>query len=122
MNTNIFVPELETGTAHDYRPGSRICTRVAGVTFDGRQSVIARLSIGENILLRREPTNPYDPNAIRVESQNGQQIGYLNRHLAATLVPFFDTYRQPVRASVHCLTGSLRPGYSLGVVITFNVP
>lgn len=122
MNSDIFVPDLETETIHDYRSGSRICARVAGVTFDGRQSVIARLSIGENILLRREPTNPYDPNAISVECQNGWQIGYLNRHLAATLAPFLDSYHQPVPARVHCVTGSLRMGYSLGVVITFNVP
>ena len=122
MNSNIFVPELETETAQDYRSGSHICTRVAGVTFDGRQSVIARLSIGEDVLLKREPTNPYDPNAISVECQNGWQIGYLNRPLAAMLVPFFDNYQQIVHGNVHCITGSLRPGYSLGVVITFNVP
>jgi hypothetical protein len=122
MDSDIFVPDLETETSHDYRSGSRICTRVAGVTFDGRPSVIARLSVGEEILLKREPTNPYDPNAIRVECQNGWQIGYLNRHLAATLVPFFDAHRQSVHGNVHCLSGSLRPGYSLGVVITFSVP
>ena len=122
MNNNIFVSEPETDTSHDYRSGSRICTRVAGVTFNGRQSVIASLSNGEEILLKREPTNPYDPNAICVEHQNGQQIGYLNRHLAATLAPFFDENRLPVTACVQCLTGSQRPGYSLGVVISFFVP
>ena len=122
MNNNIFVPEPESELSHEYRSGSRVFTRVAGVTFDGRQSVIARLSIGENILLRREPTNPYDPNAISVECQNGWQIGYLNRHLAAMLAPFFDTYQQTVHGNVHCITGSQRQGYSLGVVITFNVP
>jgi hypothetical protein len=122
MNNNIFVPEQETELSHEYRSGSHICTKVAGVTFDGRQSVIAHLSIGENILLKREPTNPYDTKAIRVECQNGQQIGYLNRHLAATFAPFFDAHRQAVHGNVHYLTGSLRPGHSLGVVITFSVP
>jgi single-stranded-DNA-specific exonuclease len=122
MNSKTVVPELETQTSHDFHSGSRICTCVVGVTYDGRQSVIVRISIGENILLRREPTNPYDPNAISVECQNGWQIGYLNRHLAAILAPFFDEYRQPVSACIHCLTGSLRTGYSLGVVITFTVP
>jgi len=122
MNSNTYVPELETLTSHDYHSGSHICTRVAGVTFDGRHTIIARLVIGEEILLKREPTNPYDRNAISVERQNGQQIGYINRYLAATLAPFFDTHHQPVPASVHCLTGGLRPGYSLGVVITFHVP
>jgi hypothetical protein len=122
MDNDIFVPYLETETSHDYRSGSRIYTRVAGVTFDGRQSVISRLSIEEEILLKREPSNPFDHNAIRIERQNGQQIGYLNRHLAAIVAPFFDAYRQTVLGNVHCLTGSLRPGYSLGVVITFGVP
>ena len=122
MNSDIFIPELETETAHDYRSGSRICTRVVGVTYDGRQAVIARLSTGEEILLKREPTNPYDHNAIRVECQNGWQIGYLNRYLAATLAPFFDANHKAVPARVHTLSGSLRTGYSLGVVITFNVP
>ena len=122
MNNNTIVPELETETSNDYHSSNRIITRVAGVTFDGRQSVIARLTLGEEILLRREPTNPYDPNAIRVERQNGYQIGYLNRHLASTLAPFFDSNHQSVSACVNCLTGSLRPGYSLGVVITFYIP
>jgi single-stranded-DNA-specific exonuclease len=122
MDTNIYIHEYETETTHNYHPGSRICTRVVGVTFDGRQSVIARLSIGEEILLKREPTNPYDHNAIRVECQNGLQIGYLNRHLAATAAPFFDVHHQSVHGNVHCMTGSLRPGYSLGVVIVFSIP
>lgn len=122
MNNNIFVPEQESELSHEYRSGSRICTKVAGVTFDGRQSVIARLNIGEEILLKREPTNSYDPNAISVECQNGWQIGYLNRYLAAMLAPFFDSYQQNVHGNVHCIAGSQRPGYSLGVVITFNVP
>jgi hypothetical protein len=122
MNSNNFVPELETETSHDYHQGSHICTRVAGVTFNGRQSIVAQLSIGEQILLIREPTNYYDHNAIRVERKKGQQIGYLNRFLAANLVRFFDTHNEPVSANVQCLTGSRQNGYSLGVVITFNVP
>lgn len=122
MNNKTYVPEFETETIHDYHSGSRICTRVAGVTFNGRQRVVARLNIGEEILLKRGPTNPYDPNAIRVECNDGRQIGYLNRHLAETLVSFFDAYHKPVPACIHSLTGSLRPGYSLGAVIVFDVP
>lgn len=122
MNTNTFVPELESEVSHNYQQGSRICTRVVGVTFDGRQAIVARLAVSDEILLKREPTNPYDSNAIRVERPNDQQIGYINRYLAATLAPFFDAQHMPVRACVHYLTGNLSSGYSLGVVITFNVP
>jgi single-stranded-DNA-specific exonuclease len=122
MNNNIFVPEQETETSHEYHSGSRICTRVVGVTYDGRQAIVARLTIGESILLRQDLSNPYDHNAIHVECLNGWQIGYLNRHLAATLASFFDANSKSVQGNVHCLTGSLRQGYSLGVIITFNIP
>ena len=122
MNSNTFVPELETEISHDFHSGSRIFTRVVGVTFNGRQAVIARLDQGEEILLKREPSNPYDCNAICVERQNGQQIGYINRHLAATLAPFFDVHHMPVPASIQYLTGYPELGYSLGVVITFRIP
>jgi single-stranded-DNA-specific exonuclease len=122
MDTNIYIPNYETETSHEYRSGSRIITRVVGVTFNGRQRVIARLTMGEEILLKREPTNPYDYNAICVERLNGHQIGYINRHLAATLAPFFDAHHSPVRGRVQYLTGSLSYGYSLGVVISFDVP
>jgi len=122
MDTTFNTPELETEISHKYRSGSRICTKVAGVTFDGRQAVVARLCVGEEIQLRREPANPFDPNAIRVERLDGHQIGFLNRHLAAQLAPFFDARNRLVIAWVHCLTGNPRSGYALGVAITFNVP
>jgi hypothetical protein len=122
MNNNTFVPEYETETSHEYRSGSCVCTRVVGVTFNGRPRVVARLNFGEDILLKREPTNPYDRNAIRVECTDGQQIGYINRYLAATLAPFFDVHDKPVPANIQFLTGYPELGYSLGVVITFNVP
>jgi hypothetical protein len=39
--------------------------------------------------LAREPTNPYDPNAIRAEVRH-THVGYLRRHLAAQLAPVLD--------------------------------
>jgi hypothetical protein len=75
MNNRSFVPEYETEEMHQYRSGTRIITRVVGVTFNGRQEVIAQLKDGEQIYLKREPRNPYDRNAIRIERMNGDQIG-----------------------------------------------
>ncbi len=106
----------------EYRSGSLICTKVAGVTFNNRQAVVARLVPSETIQLRREPNNPYDRNAIRVERLNGQQIGYLNRNMAARLAPFFKSQFKPVRGKVHSLIGAQGDGYSLGVIISFKVP
>jgi len=97
-------------------------TRVVGVTFDGRQAVVAKLAVGEQIILRREPTNPYDANAIRVERQSCDQIGYIDRYKAASLAPLFDACGGIGNGSVVQLTGDQSNGMSLGVVIEFTVP
>ena len=123
MNTYPFhTTEYEQEEAHAYHSGSAIITNVVGVTFNGRQAVIARLDVGDTLLLRREPDNPYDRNAICVECPTGLQVGYLNRNLAAQLAPFFDMHTQPSHACVRQLTGSGQGGYSLGVVVSFCIP
>lgn len=81
-------------------------TKIVGVRFyDGYASG------GEQVLLRREPGNPYDGNAIRVrmsweyyqlrhsliilinfqvDNVGGTQIGHIPRRIAAKLAPFMD--------------------------------
>ena len=44
--------------------------------------------LGEQVMIRREPTNPYDSNAIRVNNVQGDQIGHLPKNLAAKLAPY----------------------------------
>ena len=105
-----------------YMPGFKIETKVVGVTFEGRQAVVAQLTAGESVLLRREPSNPYDPNAIRVERRNGQQIGYIDRHLAANLAPEFDKNGDSVPATINEITGGYDRYSNLGVRLEFLVP
>lgn len=45
---------------------------------------------GELVMCRREPSNPYDSNAIRVDNVLGAQIGHLPRTVAAKLAPYID--------------------------------
>jgi hypothetical protein len=66
-------------------------TKVVGVTrtnADGtrRQDVARRCRPGDAVILRHEPDNPADPNAIAVLRDSGEQIGYLRRALAKDLV------------------------------------
>ena len=105
-----------------YKPGANIITKVVGVTFEGRQAVVAALKMGEEIILRREPTNPFDTNAIRVERCSGEQIGYIDRYKAVTLASRFDAHGSPIVGTVLQLTGGHSYGMSLGVVIEFSVP
>ncbi|KAI1470954.1 SNF2 family N-terminal domain-containing protein [Daldinia caldariorum] len=46
---------------------------------------------GEKVLLRREPGNPYDKNAIRVDNAMRNQIGHIPATLAAKLAPYIDS-------------------------------
>ena len=62
-----------------YATGKELYLKVVGVQYDGRLQVVAKLKINERVLLRREPTNPYDSNAIRVERLTGEQIGFFKR-------------------------------------------
>lgn len=74
-------------------------TRVAGITFDNsdgtsRQALARLLRAGDPLDLMREPTNPFDPNAIALYAGQGRaagkQLGYVPRTLAAVLGPLMD--------------------------------
>lgn len=105
-----------------YLPGDEVETRVVGVTFGNRQSVIAQLAAGEQLWLKREPENPYDHNAIIVERQNGQEIGHIKRELAAILAPHLDDFGKPLQATVTDILGGYYEDSALGVQIKFHVP
>jgi len=53
---------------------------------------------------------------------NGEQIGYLNRQLAAQLAPQFDMVEKPVIGFVTIVTGTPTRGHIRGVVVQFSLP
>jgi len=65
-------------------------TKLAGVTFEGRQGVLGRMVAGAPLRLERQPGNEYDPNAIALFDPHGDQVGFFNRRLAAALAPAID--------------------------------
>lgn len=79
-------------------------TKLAGVTFEGRQVLLAQLEEGEELVVSRDMTNAYDPNAIAVSRADGQQVGFLNRRLARVLAPLMDR-GLAYRATVDAVTG-----------------
>jgi hypothetical protein len=68
-----------------------ITTKVAAVfNFPMGKNVMKGLVNGDELILRREPTNPHDPNAIMVFAASGEegnfvQIGYVPKQFAAKL-------------------------------------
>jgi single-stranded-DNA-specific exonuclease len=95
-------------------------TKLAGVSFEGRQDVVARLEPGIPLRLVRQPDNEYDPNALAVMTPAGDQVGFLNRRLAAVLAPAIDAGAQ-WEVSVTDVTGTDEAG-SRGVNVLLERP
>ncbi len=91
-------------------------TKVAGVTFEGRQELIPQIHAGQSLRLTREPANPHDPHAIAVCTEDGRQLGYLSARLASRLAPSLDTgTRYTVTASQ--VTGGGDRSFGLNIFI-----
>lgn len=56
--------------------------RVAGVSY--RQQQVKLCQLGDDVLLEPEPTNPADPNAVKVLVRNSM-IGYIPAYAAKTI-------------------------------------
>ncbi|KAL5003162.1 SNF2 family N-terminal domain-containing protein [Aspergillus recurvatus] len=60
-------------------------TKIVGVRY-----YRGTATIGEHVVLKREPHNQYDRNAIRVDNVMGAQIGHIPRNMAAKLAIYLD--------------------------------
>ena len=88
-------------------------TKLAGVSFEGRQDIAAGVRPGATLELRRQADNPHDPNAIAA-FYGALQLGFLNRKLAQKLAPLIDGDGRRYGAEVTAVTGGGK-GRSLGV-------
>lgn len=113
-------------------------TRVAGVSFDGHQELIAQLTGREPCRLEPEPENKFDANAIAVkvapfpeadplnepEIPAVWHIGYLPKEIAAQVAPHLDG--EPIMCRIAEITGGflLQNGQTapLGVRLEIELP
>ncbi len=63
---------------------------VAGIYYEGRREVVSSLSSSEQVVFKREPQHPYDPNAIAIHTQDGRSVGYIPRDEARRIAPLMD--------------------------------
>ncbi len=91
-------------------------TKVAGVTFEGRQDSVRMLAPGEPLVLRREPDNPHDPYAVKVMAGQGVQIGYLSARVASRLAPSMDSGAR-YAATVSQITGGGERSYGVNIYV-----
>ncbi|KAK8224942.1 SNF2 family N-terminal domain-containing protein [Phyllosticta capitalensis] len=62
-------------------------------------------NIGEMVMNRREPSNAYDSNAIRVDNVHGAKIGHIPRQLAGKLAKYMDSRSLMVEGKITGLKG-----------------
>jgi class 3 adenylate cyclase len=71
---------------------------LAGFRYHDAPAVFAEIKPGDALALVREPANPHDPNAVRVEWQ-GRMLGYVPRAENAAVAWALDR-GEPLRARV----------------------
>jgi len=70
-----------------------IASPVVGFSWFGPSAArtYAHVQMGEGLLVKREPTNPADRNAIILQKHyTGEPLGYLTREAAAQMAPWMD--------------------------------
>lgn len=91
-------------------------SKLVGVTFDDRQSVIPTLEDGEELVVERESHNPVDPNAIRILTQDGRMVGYIRREIAAEIAPLIDA-GTVYRCIITAITGGDDRTYGVNIMM-----
>ena len=90
-------------------------SKIMGVTFEGRQDIVAGMRPGRPLELRRDPGNAYDPNAIGVW-YNQLQLGYLRREIAREIAPTIDAGARYV-AEVTDVTGGGTRSFGVNIIV-----
>ncbi|HEY5348268.1 MAG TPA: HIRAN domain-containing protein [Candidatus Lustribacter sp.] len=78
-------------------------TKIVGVTFEGRQDLIAGLQPGAQLELVRQPANAFDANAVAVHFGR-LQLGFVRKPIAARIAPNIDAGER-YRAEIKHITG-----------------
>lgn len=122
-------PEDEQG-----KRGLQYHTKLVGVTFEGRQEIIKILKGDEQLRVRREADNQYDPKAVAVDvllfvdapnSNNTEQwvpIGYIAKEKNSDVSLALDN-KQDVEISLSSLTGGVDDkSFGVNVYLEYNKP
>jgi len=80
---------------------------LAGFRYHAAAEVWDGLRVGDQLVMRREPDNPHDPNAVSL-SWHGRKLGYVPRRENATLAWGLDR-GEPLRARISRLSAHPNP-------------
>ena len=93
--------------------------RLAGLYYrsDEAQKRARELMSNESVFLEKDPTNPHDPNAIRVYSDDHVHLGYVPRHLCSEILAYMDETNSYVAYVDYIISGLDTPFVHLYIPI-----
>ena len=93
--------------------------RLAGLYYrsDEAQKRARELISNESVFLEKDPTNPHDPNAIRVYSDDHVHLGYIPRHLCSEILAYMDETNSYVAYVDYIISGLDCPSVNLYIPI-----
>ena len=68
---------------------------IAGVQFHQAKTVINEIEVGDEILMEPEPSNKYDPNAIKL-MYGDTMLGYVPAKFSGSVSAFLETADDPI--------------------------
>lgn len=74
-----------------HAPKLRLLMNTAGTSNQERRKLCQSMKSGDHVLLRREPKNPKNPNAIAVDTEHSEFVHYIPASAARWLSPFLDS-------------------------------
>lgn len=100
---------------------SEFYLKVAGVTFEGRQRVIAGLKEGQALKFVPDPSNPYDSSAVKIVTLDGTVIGFVARDRNSQIFDNLINNRGEYQVSVSSITGgSFGANYGCNVKVVYS--
>ena len=96
-------------------------TAVVGTKY-GNLDKAMLLNAGDFVQLVREPSNPYDRHAIKVNAPCGTKIGYISRHVASQLAKGLDAWGGVSQAKVTSVWKQPHPHTHVSIDICFPLP
>lgn len=97
-------------------------SKLVGVTFEGRQAVISTLTGKEQLRVRREADNEYDPNAVAVDVLKGEDwlpIGYIAKDKNLEIAKSLDA-NIPVEIVLSTITGGDGKSYGVNIELQYQ--
>lgn len=81
----LLAPLFKAGLLQRVNDVGTLHTKIVGIQY-----YTGCATVGEFVSIRREPSNTFDPNAIRVSNVMRDQIGHIPRQIAAKLARYMD--------------------------------